>query len=287
MNIVFILNEFSLHNHIVERYLAARPGDRISIVKVPLVLKGRGRAETAARVLPKLSRRFVFWKLQEFGALFAITLTPKILRHGAVFRRLRVIAWRNKLPFHRSENVMSERTLEFVRQQEPDLVVTLMHQILKPMLISIPRLGVINIHPGLLPTFRGIQPYFWELMVGHGEAGPTIHYIRDESIDTGEILASASYRTWPGLSVQLNYYLTSLCAAALLPDVTEAIEKGESLALPQAAGGSYYGWPDSTSVGELYRQGHSLVSLSDLWAILSGKFDNFAAERTTLARRGA
>ena len=279
MRVVFILNEFSLHNHLVERAIVARPDDEVAIVKVPLVLKGKSRADTAARILPKLSRRFIVWKLQEFLAVSAITVVPKILSRGAVFRRLRAIARRYDLAFHRSENVMPDATLAFVREQQPDIIVTLMHQIVKRELIAIPRLGVINIHPGLLPEFRGIQPYFWELMTGHEWAGPSIHYIRDESVDTGELLASARYRTWPGLSVQLNYYLTIRCAAELLPQVLRRIESGSVVPREQSDRGRYFGWPDSVSVTELRKRGHELIRWRDLWAVLSGRYDSFSAEQ--------
>ena len=282
MNILFILNEFSLHNHLVERTIMSRPGDRVAVVKVPLVLKGKSRTDTATRILPKLSRRFIAWKLQEFLAISAITVVPKILPRGAVFRRLRTIARRHQLPFHRSANVMSEETLAFVREQQPDLIITLMHQIVKRELIEIPRRGVINIHPGLLPQFRGIQPYFWELMTGSEWAGPTLHYIRDESIDTGELLAAARYRTWPGLSVQLNYYLTSRCAAELVPKLLDALDSGTVKPRAQPAEGQYFGWPDSGSVNELRTRGHELIRWRDLWSILSGRYDGFSAEESTV-----
>ena len=286
MRILFILNEFSLHNHVVERCVVERPDDRISVVKVPLVLKGRSRADTAARILPKLSRRFIFWKLQEFVVVAALTFVPKLLGRGAVFRRLRSIAWRYQLPYYRSDDVMSPATLAFVREQAPDLIITLMHQIVKDELIAIPRLGVVNIHPGILPEFRGIQPYFWELMSGYGAAGPSLHYIRDASIDTGELLAYARYRTWPGMSVQLNYYLTARCAAQLLPELVDALNAGCVAPVPQdTTRGEYYRWPDSASVDRLRTRGHPLVSARDLWGILSGRFDSFQAEVSEVMRK--
>jgi methionyl-tRNA formyltransferase len=283
VNVVFVLSDYVLHNRIVSDYVAARPQDKVSVVKVPLVLKGKGRLETARRIAPQLSRRFLIGKILEALALAAITLVPKILRRGAVFRRLRSLARRHGLPFLRTANVMSEEALAFVRAREPDLVVTLFHQIVKRPLLDLARKGVVNIHPGLLPLFRGIQPYFWELALGHGRAGATLHLIEDESIDTGRVLASAAYATWPGMSVQLNYYLTAQAAARLLPRCAERIEQGRAVPLPQPGGGAYHRWPDSPAFDRLEAAGHALFSWRDLWGILSGRYDGFEAEEAPSA----
>lgn len=283
MNVVFVLSDYVLHNRIVSDYVAARPKDRVSVVKVPLVLKGKGRLETARRIAPQLSRRFLLGKVLEAVVLAAVTVVPKILRRGAVFRRLRSIARRHGLPFLRTRNVMSEEALAFVRAQDPDLVVTLFHQIVKRPLLDLPRLGVVNIHPGLLPLFRGIQPYFWELALGHGRAGATLHLIEDETIDTGRVLAQAAYATWPGMSVQLNYYLTSQAASRLLPRCAGDLELGRSAPLAQPDGGAYHRWPDSAAFDRLEERGHALFKWRDLWAILSGRYDGFVAEEAPSA----
>lgn len=276
MNVVFIFNDFPLHNHIIETYCNERPNDHVSIVKIPLVLRGKSRSETASRILPKLSKRFIWSKFQESLAVALITVLPKILGRGAIFRRLKWIARRRNLPFHISYDAMSDDTIDFINRQKPDVIVTLCHQILRSNLIKIPRLGVVNIHPGILPNFRGIQPYFWELMEGFGKGGATLHFIEDETVDTGKLLAHARFLTTPGMSVQLNYYLTSRSAGYLLGRTLELLENGKLKPLAQdATTGSYYRWPDSTSVDRLSEQGNPIISWCDLVDILTGKFDRF------------
>jgi hypothetical protein len=279
MNIVFVFNEYSLHNHIVEEYVRVRPAARVSLVKIPLVLKGKGRRATAASILPALSRRYTIAKAVEFGIVLAITALPKFLGRGAVFRRLRRIASIHSLPFHRSESVMAPGCLEFIRSQDPDVVVTLVHQIVREPLISMPRLGVVNIHPGLLPEFRGIQPYLWELSEGSNRAGSTLHLIADETVDTGPVLAHASYAVRPRISVQLNYYLSSVAAAHLLPGCLDALESGESVGKQQDQRfGRYFRWPDGAAIDRLGRRGHRIFSPSDLRDILTGRYDGFEAD---------
>ncbi len=282
VRVVFVLNEYALHNHVLTDFVRARPNDHVAVVKVPLVLKGRDRLDTAQRVLPKLSRRFAFSKALEFAVLLALVFVPKLLSRGAVFLRLRKIARRHGLPFHKTDNIMAPESLEFLRAQDPDIVITLFHQIIKQPLLDIPRAGVINIHPGLIPDFRGMQPYFWELSEGHGRAGPTLHLIEDEGIDTGGLLTRASYSVEPGMSVQLNYYLTMLVAARVLPECAERVANGEWTGAAQDTGaGAYYRWPDSKAFDNLMARGHRLFSWRGLWSILSGNRDRIADDAVT------
>jgi methionyl-tRNA formyltransferase len=285
MNVVFIFNEFPLHNHIIETYCNERPTDNVSIVKIPLVLRGKSRSETASRILPKLSKRFIWGKFLECLAVAMITVLPKILGRGAIFRRLKWIARRRNLPLHISYDVMSNDTIDYINRQKPDVIVTLFHQILRSKVIKIPRLGVVNIHPGILPDFRGIQPYFWELMEGFGKSGATLHFIEDETVDTGKILAQARFLTTVSMSVQLNYYLTSRCAGYLLSRTLPLLESGKLNPLSQdSTRGNYYRWPDSASVDRLSKQGNPIISWCDLVDILTGKFDQFVPSEIEIHR---
>ena len=286
MQVVFILNDYALHNQIVEKYCAARPQDSIALIKVPLVVRGKTRTETASAILPRLSKRFAWSKFLEFLVLSAITVLPKMLGRGAVFRRLSAIARRHGAPFHRTEDVMSELTLAWIAALNPDVVITLFHQIIRRKLIGIPRLGIVNIHPGILPDFRGIQPYFWELAQCSGNAGATLHFISDESIDTGLMLGMAKFNTWLGMSVQLNYYLTILSASYLLPQVMTLLEQGKLTPRSQdSSQGAYYRWPDSAAVNMLKNSGHRIVSWRDLRDILTGKYDQFEPSEIEIFRQ--
>jgi len=291
MRVLFLFSDYVLHNSLLTEYVAARPQDAVAVVKIPLVLKGKGRRETAGRIVPQLSRRFAFGKVVEFLALLAIALVPKLLARGPVFRRLRATCGRLGLPFHRTENVMDEGALSFARDFAPDVIVSLCHQILKQPLIEIPRLGVVNVHPGVLPDFRGIQPYFWELSEGSEVAGATLHLIEDEQIDAGGVLGRTEFAVQAGWSVQLTYFLTIRSASALLPSCVAALEEGGLQ--PEAQdpeSGAYFRWPDSAAFGRLRQRGHRLISLRQLIGILVGNFDAHVVQRSELCRaqeRGA
>jgi methionyl-tRNA formyltransferase len=72
---------------------------------------------------------------------------------------------------------------------QPDLIICCgMPWILPPDLIALPRLGAINLHPALLPQYRGPAAIEWAFRNGDTETGFTAHWIAPK-VDTGAILA--------------------------------------------------------------------------------------------------
>lgn len=72
------------------------------------------------------------------------------------------------------------------------IIVYKMPFLLKKEIFTIPKYGSINIHPSLLPQYRGPNPWFWTYYNMEKESGVTIHRI-DEKEDHGEILAQAGF----------------------------------------------------------------------------------------------
>lgn len=62
--------------------------------------------------------------------------------------------------------------------------------------IELPKYGVINCHPSLLPKHRGANPYFWQIYSGDEKAGVTFHFM-NEKIDSGEILMQGAFEIKP------------------------------------------------------------------------------------------
>ena len=63
--------------------------------------------------------------------------------------------------------------------------------LLPPEVLAIPRLGVVNSHPALLPRHRGPYPFAWAIPEDDAELGLTLH-LMDETFDTGPVLAQGS-----------------------------------------------------------------------------------------------
>ncbi|MGM0381148.1 MAG: methionyl-tRNA formyltransferase [bacterium] len=82
----------------------------------------------------------------------------------------------------------SSRLKNWVDKQSHDLGVSIGYDKKLPgWLINHPRLKNINIHPSLLPNYRGANPYFWVVKNQETKTGVTLH-LMDENFDTGPII---------------------------------------------------------------------------------------------------
>src|SRR6266545_248142 len=78
--------------------------------------------------------------------------------------------------------------LRILEEAEPDLVCLAGYmRILSPEFVARYRGRILNIHPALLPKFRGLHPQRRALEAGETESGCTVHFV-DEGTDTGPVL---------------------------------------------------------------------------------------------------
>ena len=95
---------------------------------------------------------------------------------------------RPNIPVLTPERVNDEAVVEAIRALHPELfVVAAYGQILRPALLDIPPLGAINIHPSLLPRYRGASPIQWAIANGERETGVTIQFMSPR-MDAGDII---------------------------------------------------------------------------------------------------
>lgn len=90
-------------------------------------------------------------------------------------------------------NGKSEELSQRLRELAPDLIwVTDYRYLLASAHLSSGPLGAVNLHPSLLPQYRGRASINWAIMRGEKELGLTAHFI-DSGMDTGDIIARRSY----------------------------------------------------------------------------------------------
>lgn len=82
----------------------------------------------------------------------------------------------------------------YLINKEIDLIiVSSFNQIIKEDLIKIPKLGIINFHPSLLPKLRGPNPLTWALLNNENICGVTVHRIINK-IDAGNIIKQKAFK---------------------------------------------------------------------------------------------
>lgn len=89
-----------------------------------------------------------------------------------------------------------------ILQAEVDLLILHAYmKILPEEVFSAPRLGSVNIHPSLLPKYRGPSPTQWVIRNGDDVTGLTSHFV-DEGFDTGDIICQMQIPVKPGDTVE-------------------------------------------------------------------------------------
>jgi len=126
-----------------------------------------------------------------------------------------------------------------VEDWRPDLIVSAYYpHIVPPRILAVPRLGCINIHPGILPQYRGRFPTPWYILNGDTHFGVAIHYLA-EGVDTGDVLVQRTYPLNGDTGHQL-YRRTMDLGAELLIEHFDRILAGDVQPKRQGEGGSYY-----------------------------------------------
>jgi methionyl-tRNA formyltransferase len=129
------------------------------------------------------------------------------------------------LPVFQPPKVKDASFLQIFQELNPEMVVVAAFgQILPKTIIEYPRFGCLNIHPSLLPKYRGAAPLNWAIIRGETKTGVTI-MLMDEGMDSGNIILQretplASDETFGALHDRLAQEGASLLIEAI--DLTVA-----------------------------------------------------------------
>tara|TARA_B100000745_G_scaffold58094_1_gene34435 strand:+ start:26325 stop:27182 length:858 start_codon:yes stop_codon:yes gene_type:complete len=126
------------------------------------------------------------------------------------------------------------RAVERIQSVSADVFVLAAYgKILPQTIITMPALGILNVHPSLLPKLRGPSPIRSAIREDHRTVGVSIMLL-DEKMDHGPILKQEEYTpaVWPPSAQELGDYLF-LRGGSLLADVLPAYIQGEVTAIPQ------------------------------------------------------
>jgi len=165
------------------------------------------------------------------------------------------------LPVVQPDSLKEKAAVEQLAGFRPDvLVVAAFGQILPRAVLDIPQYGCLNIHPSLLPKYRGASPVAAAIVGGEETTGVTF-MLMDSGLDTGPILAQEKMTISPqdttgSLSVKLSHL-----AAQMLPGVLHRWTEGEIKTRPQTETEATYSATMKKEEGEIDWQ----LPADDIW----------------------
>ena len=151
-------------------------------------------------------------------------LIPSAIKQAAIQRGISV---------EQPEDVNAPEALAMLRAYQPDLLVTAAYgQILSAEVLGIPRLGGINLHGSVLPSYRGAAPVARAIQHGDAESGVTVIRMTPR-IDAGGMIAVARTPIGPDETAgELETRLAQL-GAPVIAEAIRALEAGTAQVLPQ------------------------------------------------------
>ncbi len=179
-----------------------------------------------------------------------------IFRRSTLQRRLA----EKGIPVLKTQDINNEQGLSFLQQQQPDVLLSAhFNQLIKAPILDKEGLECLNIHPSLLPAYKGVDPAFYAMLRRERVTGVTLH-LQDQDFDSGSILEQQQLKIrWHDGLLSLNMKLFKLGAMSAVRyvagrdagDQTDEIEVQQSR---NSSGGSYDSWPNPYDTKQFRQQ---------------------------------
>ena len=140
------------------------------------------------------------------------------------------------LPVLQPEEISDVRFIDALKALDVDLFVVVAFRILPKESLAIPRQGSVNLHPSLLPKYRGAAPIPRAIMAGETATGLTTFLIQPR-VDAGDILMQKRVAIAPDETAGELTDRLKFIGADLLLDTVEGLAAGILTPRPQSSRG--------------------------------------------------
>ncbi len=152
-----------------------------------------------ARFLNKIRQKYVLGDERFKGTSdrnLGVLAEAQQLKYGS----LKEIARQNGIPWLMVNELNDVRVERSLKDWSPDLVAFTGGGLIRRNILSLPKIGVLNCHTGILPQYRGMDVVEWtaaEGKIGSVGFGATLH-LMDQGVDSGPILLKRNIEPLPG-----------------------------------------------------------------------------------------
>ena len=121
------------------------------------------------------------------------------------------------------DSINGPATVELIEAIHPDVVVVNGTRIIASSVLDSIAAPIINTHAGITPAYRGVHGGYWALADGHpDQVGTTVHLV-DPGIDTGGVLARATFGVTEEDTIATYPYLHLAAGLPLLADQIDRV----------------------------------------------------------------
>jgi len=173
----------------------------------------------------------------------------------------------HRLPLFKTKNINSEQGRQFIQQQvgaqDTILLTAMFNQKLSISVLSLPQLFCVNLHPGQLPQYRGVDPVLMACYEKQAYLEMTLHQTAAE-LDEGHVFRSKKIEVDPSASLFAQQLQLFAVGADIFmqwlsdnasQDLRAMLASGKS----QSGKPAYHSWPKKNQVAGL----DNLITLAD------------------------
>ena len=172
---------------------------------------------------------------EEIAAVFTQTDKPKGRGNKLAFSPVKEFALAHDIKVYQPASLKRETEVytPIIKELDPDVIVVVAYgKILPPEVLSIPKLGCVNVHGSLLPKYRGAAPIQWTVLNGDEYGGITT-MLMAEGLDTGDMLLKQAVKV-ENLETAAEYFdRLSAVGAELLLKTLAGLKAGEITPIKQ------------------------------------------------------
>jgi len=149
------------------------------------------------------------------------------------FQSVAKLARKNGLSVFTPDNPNTAEFINLLRRLNPELILSFYYRkLLSKEILSVPRLGGLNLHGSLLPRYRGRAPVNWVLVNGETETGVTLHYMVEKA-DAGDIVTQKKVPIDIDDTALSLYGKLTNAAVEILKETYPLLKEGKTPRIPQ------------------------------------------------------
>lgn len=196
--------------------------------------------------------------------------TSRFLRSGnkkSPFYHWRRLLGTSSATIYRTVDINSDDDIQKLSNLSADLIISIFFpQVLKSRVLESVRFGCLNMHPSLLPAYKGLHPVFWALACSESYIGMSVHLMQLK-VDCGQILLQKKIEVLERDTEHSLYVKSCVIGAELLTQIVDRLQKSGSFpdAVISNTDGNYYSIPDRRAIRAFCNAGRKFFHLRELF----------------------
>ena len=143
------------------------------------------------------------------------------------------VALKHDIPVYQPKTLRDAEALDTIAELDPELIVVVAYgKILPKEILDYPRLGCINMHASLLPSYRGAAPIQWCVINGERKTGVT-SMLMDVGLDTGDMLIKRETPVGPDETTGELHDRLSVMSADVMSQTIDELVNGRAVRVKQ------------------------------------------------------